>query len=89
VNGVWGGPSAIDPELYVNLPPHRRPSSLFPSGGNQTFIDGSARWIKIDQMRFLTTWDTGAKWCYFYQDRQDFPANLLVRLDASYMVPAP
>jgi prepilin-type N-terminal cleavage/methylation domain-containing protein len=72
----WGGTTPTNPELYVNLPPHRSCSSPNPAGGNQTFIDGSGRWIKIDQMRFLTTWNVGTRLCYFWQDRLDFPIAL-------------
>ena len=52
----WGGTTDTDPEIYVNLPPHRNGGSMFPSGGNEVFADGSAQWFKIAQMRFLTTW---------------------------------
>ncbi len=91
----WGGvpEDPNDRELYVNLPPHRKGNSLFPAGGNQVFIDGSAQWIKIDQMRMLTSWDIDNRKCYFYQNRSDFASvvapQLLPRLDASYMVPQP
>ncbi len=87
-DGVWGGPATIDPELYLNLPPHRNGGSPFPAGGNEVFADGSARWIKIDQMRFLTTWRTADRACYFYQDSSDFPAGpLLTKLNAPLMIP--
>ena len=83
----WGGVSAIDPELYVNLPPHRSPSSAFPAGGNQVMIDGSASWIKIAQMRLLTGFN-GRK-CYFYQNPIDFPDPLVRALSRSDMIPQP
>lgn len=89
----WGGTTDTDPDLYVNLPPHRNGGSTFPSGGNQVFADGSAQWFKIAQMRFLTTWSTSTRKCYFYQSCQDFPpvgqpgGNLLALLNAPFMVP--
>ena len=86
VDGAWGLPDPTRMGVYDNLPPHRNGSSVRPAGGNEVFADGSARWIKSDQMRFLTTWDLSRQ-CYFYQDRQDFPAALLIRLDADYMKP--
>jgi prepilin-type N-terminal cleavage/methylation domain-containing protein len=87
VEGVWGGPSSIAPELYLNLPPHPGTTSKFPSGGNQAFADGSARWIKADQMRMLNSWDF-QKLCYWYQDSQDFPAGpLTAQLNAPFMKP--
>ena len=84
----WGQPTAMyDVQAYSDLPPHRKGLAMFPAGGNEVFVDGSAQWIKIDQMRLLTTWDlTNRKW-YFYQDSQDFPNTLRAKLDASYMKP--
>jgi prepilin-type N-terminal cleavage/methylation domain-containing protein len=84
----WGGTTPTDPELYVNLPPHRKGAAVFPAGGNEVFCDGSAQWIKTDQMRFLTSWATdGSRNCYFYQDRKDFPITLTAQLDALFMKP--
>lgn len=85
----WGGGSTTDPDLYLNLPPHRNPGSPFPAGGNEVFSDGSAQWIKADKMRMLTTWDTTKRKCYFYQDSVDFPGGLLARLNAAFMIPQP
>jgi len=55
---------------YENLPPHKKGNR--PSGGNELFADGSASWIKADQMWMLTTWDF-TQYCFFYQDPADFP----------------
>jgi prepilin-type N-terminal cleavage/methylation domain-containing protein len=85
----WSGTTTTDPELYVNLPPHRNPSSNFPAGGNELMIDGSACWIKIFQMRFLTTWDTSNRKCYFYQDPTGFPDPLARALSRADMIPQP
>ena len=85
----WGGTTTTDPELYVNLPPHRNPSSAFPAGGNEVMIDGSACWIKIAQMRLLTTWDTSSRKCYFYQDPGGFPDTLVRALSRADMIPQP
>jgi prepilin-type N-terminal cleavage/methylation domain-containing protein len=88
-DGGWGQPplDGTEPELYLNLPPHRKGTALFPAGGNQTFIDGSSQWEKIDQMRFLTSWNASTRFCYFYQDRRDFPAAFVAHLDSGSMVP--
>jgi prepilin-type N-terminal cleavage/methylation domain-containing protein len=85
----WGQPPSdgIEPGLYVNLPPHKKGSGMFPSGGNESFIDGSAQWEKIDQMRFFTSWSATTRFCYFYQDRQDLPAAFVAHLDSGGMVP--
>ena len=74
INGVWGG---VDRDIaYANMPQHVRPGSKVPVGGNQLFIDCSARWIKAQRMYFLTTWAPGTRDGYFYQEETDFPANL-------------
>ncbi len=76
VLGEWGKVDPAYPTLYGGMPPHRGSSSKAPEGGNQVFCDGSARWIKFNQLYFLHTWtsDTGAggKQCYIYQDNSDF-----------------
>ncbi len=79
VNGKWGG---VDRDVaYGNMPQHRRVGSKVPQGGNQLFIDGSARWIKAETMYFLHSWGAGSSRAgYFYQDDSDFPANLRAQL---------
>lgn len=85
----WGQPDPTRAGVYDNLPPHKMGNS-FPEGGNEVFIDGSARWIKSDKMRMLTTWDTTTRKCYFYQDSMDFPPGPLVNLlNAAFMAPQP
>ncbi|MEK7781629.1 MAG: prepilin-type N-terminal cleavage/methylation domain-containing protein [Verrucomicrobiota bacterium] len=49
------------------LPAHKDAGSRVPAGGNQVFIDGSARWIKAKTMLFLHTWASPRE-LYFYQD---------------------
>lgn len=74
VNGVWGG---VDRDIaYANMPQHVRPGSKVPVGGNQLFMDASARWVKAQKMYFLTSWAPGSRDGYFYQDESDFPPNL-------------
>jgi prepilin-type N-terminal cleavage/methylation domain-containing protein len=85
----WGQPSTTvnaEPDLYLSLPPHRKGGSFFPAGGNEVFCDGSAQWIKIENMRFLTFIDLLRK-CYAYQDRQDMTGPLLLKLDSGAMIP--
>ena len=79
INGKWGG---VDRDVaYANMPQHHRVGSKVPQGGNQLFIDGSARWIKAETMYFLHSWGAGSSRAgYFYQDDSDFPANLRAQL---------
>lgn len=85
----WGQPDPTRVGVYDNLPPHKSTGS-FPAGGNEVFVDGSARWVKTDKMRLLTTWDTATRKCYFYQDSIDFPAGPMVNLlNAAFMIPQP
>jgi type II secretory pathway pseudopilin PulG len=84
----WGQPDPTRAGVYDHLPPHRAGTSTFHDGGNELFVDGSARWIKVAQMRYLTSWLTdGTRKCYFYQDSQDFPTPLKNLLNAPFMIP--
>ncbi len=92
-DGIWGSIPTADidePALYVGLPTHKKGQQNFPAGGNEVFCDGSAQWIKIEDMRFLTSLKASRS-CYFYQSSQDFPAgsSLLVQLNAPFMKPQP
>lgn len=83
----WGQLDGTEDDLYRNLPPHRKGNSTKPAGGNQVFMDGSAQWVKIDDMRLLTSWNLSSRQCYFYQDPRDFPLALLNAMDKPYMKP--
>ena len=65
---TWGAgvPAGTLPG-FLNLPAHKRPGSL-PAGGNEVFIDGSARWVKYTEMFYIHTWAVGSRELYFYQD---------------------
>ena len=77
IDGSWGPPpgSARDDLIYSNTPQHKSSQSPVPQGGNQAFVDGSARWVRFQQMLYLTTWATdGSRIYYFYQD--DLPPSV-------------
>jgi type II secretory pathway pseudopilin PulG len=60
-------PGEVPPNGYSNLPPHKDKNGL-PAGGNEVFIDGSARWVRATEMFYITYgWDA-TKQFYFYQD---------------------
>jgi prepilin-type N-terminal cleavage/methylation domain-containing protein len=82
VDGTWGKTSVDRPLTWSNLPPHHEPKGLLPLGGNELFVDGSARWIQFKAMHYLTTWQPNfsARRCFFYQDPQDFDPELISAL---------
>ena len=82
VNGTWGGLEAGREYVYANMPQHRGPISKVPEGGEQAFCDGSVRWCKYETMSFFHTWDTGARFFFFYQDPSDFEQRLVAALPA-------
>jgi prepilin-type N-terminal cleavage/methylation domain-containing protein len=91
---AWGDvPTGSSVQIYQSLPAHRSGGSLRPPGGNEVFCDGSAQWIKIDQMHMLTSWVTdGTRNFYFYQDSRDFPTSASgtpLALHLAALVPPP
>ena len=61
---TWDGGTA-----QPTLPAHKNSGRKVPAGGNQVFVDGSARWIKARQMMFIHTWNlAGGRELYFHQD---------------------
>jgi hypothetical protein len=89
IDGFWGVPQGPDRDdiIYSNTPQHHALNSRLPRGGNEVFVDGSARWIKFQNMYYLTTWNTdGSRIYYFYQE--DLPAAItpamLTQLQARY-----
>lgn len=68
--GGWSSRSGVDdpPSGFSNLQAHKRPKGNLPDGGNQVFTDGSGRWVKSRDMRFIHSWNPGGRHLYFYQD---------------------
>jgi hypothetical protein len=65
IDRKWGGGRDT---AFKDMPPHRAKSGI-PHGGNEVFMDGSARWLKYEQMLFIHSWNTtGDRDAYFYQE---------------------
>ncbi|HEY4415055.1 MAG TPA: prepilin-type N-terminal cleavage/methylation domain-containing protein [Verrucomicrobiae bacterium] len=68
VNNSWSHP--VDASGWSSLPAHKDAGN-FPAGGNEVFIDGSARWIKTKGvMMYLHIWGAmpdNTEQLYFWQ----------------------
>ena len=82
INGRWGGLESGREFVYANMPQHVGPFSKAPEGGNQVFIDGSARWVRVREMYFLHSWNLSDRIAYFYQNDEDFDPTLRNKLSA-------
>jgi len=75
IDDQWGGGRVT---AFKDMPPHRGRNNV-PVGGNELFMDGSARWFKAQEMFFLHSWGptwTGQRISYLYQDSSDFDPTL-------------
>lgn len=73
IGGAWGND---DRDIFEGVPPHLGVKSKKPVGGNQLFIDGSARWVRIQDMSYFHSWSTSGRDAYFWQDPKDFEGSL-------------
>jgi prepilin-type N-terminal cleavage/methylation domain-containing protein len=72
---LWGDgviDGSTDPSGWAYLPEHKNGSAAVPAGGNEVFIDGSAKWIKASVMMYLHSWSDSQspnpRFLYFWQD---------------------
>lgn len=77
INPAWGAEDPVR-DIWDGIPPHKGPGVKKPTGGNQVFADGSARWHSIRDMAFLHCWDPAgtSRKPFFYQNPEDFPQDL-------------
>lgn len=72
VNAIYGWPAGWGADGYVaGQPvrvPHPHPGGTRPDGGNVLFVDGSARWIKFENMYFMHSWDPTDVRIFAYQE---------------------
>ncbi len=60
---------------------HTRRGTGHPDGGNHLLADGSVYWVKVEKMYEITTYNTGTRLWYFYQDDlSSIPAATLANL---------
>ena len=72
IDNKWGGGRDT---AFKGMPPHRATSVKRPTGGNQVHMDGSARWVKFNDMLFIHSWSAdGTRDAYFFQ--QDLGEDL-------------
>jgi len=62
-----GGITSGDWAPWSQMPAHKGSSSV-PDGGNEVFIDGSARWIKAKTMTYVHSWNESTAALYIYQE---------------------
>lgn len=73
---LWKDVDTSRGATYANLPPHPKGRGNVPDGGNEVFMDGSARWIKFEKMYYLHSFNN--RHAYFYQDdTSSIPATVL------------
>jgi type II secretory pathway pseudopilin PulG len=84
INGSWDG---IDTDLPAAaqaackfFPQHRSGSHKYPDGGNEVFMDGSAKFCKVETMYQFTTWGAGSRQFWIYQSLADMDATSLTTI---------
>ena len=71
MHGAGGANDSLGDGFDFGGMPSHLPNKV-PDGGNEVMMDGSARWVNLNQMYFLHSWNTGSRVAYFYQNPIDF-----------------
>jgi hypothetical protein len=69
----------------LNRVAHQRPHKPYPDGANHLTVDGSVNWIKMQNLLQITTFDTGTRLFYFYQN----DLSSINPADLRYLKPPP
>jgi prepilin-type N-terminal cleavage/methylation domain-containing protein len=76
INDVWGSEdtdlSPVAAAATALEPQHRSGNHRYPEGGNEVFVDGSARFCLVQTMYQFTTWAATERECWYYQSLADF-----------------
>jgi prepilin-type N-terminal cleavage/methylation domain-containing protein len=88
IQGVWGAPDTdLPPDCitaFKYLPEHRDGHQIWPEGGNEVFVDCSARFCPVTSMYQFTSWSS-ARSCWFYQSLADITdPELLANINGSW-----
>jgi hypothetical protein len=74
IGGTWGTPDTDLPlqaqQACTYFPQHRSGNHPYPEGGNEVFVDCSARFYPVTSMYQFTTWGAGRQF-WFYQSLND------------------
>ena len=83
-NSGWGGVAGTPLYAWDDTPPHRSFGSKSPAGGNEVFVDGSARWVKYQSLYLFHQYQgyTGVRQFFWYQDQSDFSPDLNAELSS-------
>ncbi len=67
-NNGWGFDGQT-PTFPARVPHPRKDGA--PAGGNQLFVDGSAKWVKFEDMLFLNSWNPGTRRVFAFAYQED------------------
>jgi prepilin-type N-terminal cleavage/methylation domain-containing protein len=67
-DGKWQDATTPPTSGFAKLQAHPERSGL-PAGGNEVFVDGSARWIHAKKMLFIHSWAPSTRAVFFFQEK--------------------
>jgi prepilin-type N-terminal cleavage/methylation domain-containing protein len=93
IQGSWGGIDTDLPQPAQTacsfMPQHRAGNHRYPEGGNEVFVDGSARFCRVETMSQFTSWaPSSVRAFWFYQNLADLTPGELQTVSALKWTPA-